>query len=140
MDSEGRATVSEDAPLDEVAILLERHRIRRVPIVRDGKLAGIVSRANLLHGLVAQRTTALQPENDLAIRDTIMAVLGEIGIPGHFPNVVVSGGTAYLWGATHSQSELDAVRVAAVTTPGVKRIENNLFVLPARLRGALGSD
>jgi CBS domain-containing protein len=48
-------SVSEDAPLDEVATLLERHRIKRVPVVRDGKLVGIVSRANLLHGLVAWR-------------------------------------------------------------------------------------
>jgi len=48
-------SVSEDASLDEVATLLERHRIKRVPVVSGGKLVGIVSRANLLHGLVAQR-------------------------------------------------------------------------------------
>lgn len=133
-------SVSEDVPLEEVATLLESQRIKRVPVVRDGKLVGIVSRVNLLHGLVAQRTAALQPRSDLAIRGAIMAVLGEVGISRYFLNVVVSGGTAYLWGATQSQAELDAVRVAAETTPGVKRVENNLFVLPARLRSALGSD
>src|SRR5262249_54970103 len=44
-------TVDEDAPLNEIAELLERHHIKRVPVLSGGKLVGIVSRANLLHGL-----------------------------------------------------------------------------------------
>jgi CBS domain-containing protein len=38
-------TVDEDTPLNEIAELLERHHIKRVPVLSDGKLAGIVSRA-----------------------------------------------------------------------------------------------
>jgi CBS domain-containing protein len=133
-------SVSEDAPLDEVATLLERHRIKRVPVVRDGKLVGIVSRANLLHGLVAQRAGFAPSGCDDEIRAAIMDALVKIGIPRHFLNVVVSDGVVYLWGATHSESERDAVRVAAETTPGAKRIENHLFVLSAKLHAALGSE
>ena len=133
-------SVSEDAPLDEVATLLERHRIKRVSVVRDGKLVGIVSRANLLHGLVAWRAGTAASGGDREIRATIMDAVTKVGIPNHFINVVVTDGTAHLWGATQSQAECDAVRVAAETTPGVKRVENNLFVLPARLRGALGGE
>jgi len=69
-----------------------------------------------------------------------MDTLIKIGIPRHFLNVVVSNGVVYLWGATQSEPERDAVRIAAETTPGVKRIENHLFVLSARLRGAMGSE
>jgi len=47
-------TVSEDTSLDEIATLLERNGIKRVPVLRNGKLVGIVSRADLLHGLVAR--------------------------------------------------------------------------------------
>src|SRR5688572_20006312 len=47
-------SVSEDVDLDEVATLFEAHRIKRAPVVRDGRLVGIVSRANLMHGLVAR--------------------------------------------------------------------------------------
>jgi CBS domain-containing protein len=133
-------SVSEDAPLDEVATLLERHRIKRVPVVRDGKLVGIVSRANLLHGLVAQRAGTAPSGGDQGIRAGIMDALIKVGIPRHFLNVVVSNGIVYLWGATQSESERDAVRIAAENTPGVKRIENHLFVLSARLRGALGGE
>lgn len=133
-------SISEDASLEEMATLLERHRIKRVPVVRDGKLVGIVSRANLLHGLVARQDGMERSGGDPSIRAAIMDSVGRIGLPRHFLNVVVSDGTAYLWGATQSQAERDAVRVAAEITPGVKRVENHLFVLPARLRGALGGE
>lgn len=41
-------TVAEDATLSEVANMLLLHRIRRVPVVRDGKLVGIIARRDLL--------------------------------------------------------------------------------------------
>ncbi len=133
-------TVSEDLPLDEVATQLERHRIKRVPVVRNGKLVGIVSRANLLHGLVALRAGTTPSGGDQGIRAAIMDALVKVGIPRHFLNVVVTNGDVYLWGAAQSESERDAVRIAAEITPGVKRIENHIFVLPARLRSALGGE
>ncbi len=54
-------TVDEDTPLHEIAALLEERRIKRVPVVRDGRLVGIVSRANLLHGLAARASGGSAP-------------------------------------------------------------------------------
>ena len=51
-------TVSEDASLHDIAVLLEKHRIKRVPVTRDGKLTGIVSRAKLLQGFVADSASS----------------------------------------------------------------------------------
>ena len=134
-------SVSEEMPLEEVATLLERHRIKRVPVMRDGKLVGIVSRANLLHGLAVRWPPQEERlRDDQAIRAAIIAVLEEQGLARHFVNVVVSDGAVQLWGVTQSESERDAVRIAAETTPGVSRVENNLFVLPPRLQAALGSE
>lgn len=133
-------SVSEDASLDEVATKLERHRIKRTPVVRDGKLVGIVSRANLLHGLVALRAGTVPAGGDQGVRAGIMDALMKAGIATRFVNVVVWSGVAYLWGATDSAAERQAVRVAAETAPGVVRVEDNLFVLSARLKGAMGSD
>src|SRR3546814_4343850 len=48
-------TVTEDTPAGEIAHLLETKRIKRVPVLRDGRIVGIVSRADLLRGLAAQR-------------------------------------------------------------------------------------
>jgi len=44
-------TITEDAPLDDVVALMEKHRIKRLPVMRGGELVGILSRANLLHAL-----------------------------------------------------------------------------------------
>jgi len=49
-------TASEDTSLGEIATLLERHRIKRIPIVREGKLVGIVSRSNLIQALASSQT------------------------------------------------------------------------------------
>lgn len=130
-------SVSEDAGLEEVATLFEAHRIKRAPVVRDGKLAGIVSRANLLHGLVA-RWRGESSADDWTMRAAIVQELENVGIRRHSLNVVVAGGTVYLWGVAQSQAEREAVRVAAETTPGIKRVENHLFVFPPGSPGARG--
>lgn len=46
-------SVAEDTPLSEIAALLERNRIKRVPVTRDGKLVGIVSQSNLVQALAS---------------------------------------------------------------------------------------
>jgi len=58
-------SVSEQAPIDVVASLMHRRKLKRLPVVRDGKLVGIVSRADLLGALIAGRG---EPA-DYAIRD-----------------------------------------------------------------------
>jgi CBS domain-containing protein len=130
-------SVSEDTALDEVATLFEANHVKRVPVLRDGRLVGIVSRANLLHGLIA-RWRGGSSADDWAIRAAIVQAIENVGVRRHSLNVVISNGTAYLWGIAQSQAERDAVRVAAETTPGVKRVENHLFVFPPGSPGAHG--
>ena len=124
----------EDTPLEEIAVLLERHRIKRVPIERDGKLVGLVSRANLIHGLASGAPHG-SSSGDAGIRDAIVDALRQAGVSTHLLNVVVSDGTAYLWGAVESRSENEAVRAAAESAAGVKRVSDHLFVLAERVRG-----
>src|SRR5690554_2511486 len=70
-------TISEDEPLHRVARMLEKQHIKRVPVVRDGKLVGIVSRANLLQGLAARSTVESETVvDDRAIRDAIIKEIG----------------------------------------------------------------
>jgi len=44
-------SVTEETPVADIAVLLETNRIKRVPVLRDGQLIGIVSRANLVRAL-----------------------------------------------------------------------------------------
>src|SRR6516225_2974000 len=84
-----------DTPVADIATLLERHRIKRVPIVADGRLVGIVSRANLIQALASQRKPDQQdPTTDAAIRDKIMAQFKSESWSKHSTlNATVQGGT-----------------------------------------------
>src|SRR5579862_2862941 len=91
-------TVGEDDTLEAVVKLMERHRIKRLPVVRDGRMVGIISRANLLHALASlAREMPAAAADDAAIRDRILAALAQqhwaLGI-----NVVVKDGIAQIWG------------------------------------------
>jgi CBS domain-containing protein len=123
--------VDPDASLAEIATLLEKKRIKRVPVVKNGKLVGIVSRANLVQALAtAQRE--IQPAaapSDAAIRDKLVARLkNEPWAHSSLVNVVVEDGIVHLWGIVRSAAEQQAVRVAAETTPGVRGVNDHLSV------------
>ena len=132
-------TVPEDATVEEVASILEKHRIKRVPVLRNGKLVGIVSRANLLHGLIARKAGDVPTPDDRTLRDTVIKSIGEAGLDKTLIDVVVTGGTVHLWGMVETQSELDALRVASERIANVKAVENDVRVMPSKMRGLLWS-
>lgn len=123
-------TVKPDTPLAELAYLLEKHRIKRVPVMKDGKIVGIVSRANLVQALVNSRreTTSGKTAEDSALRDNILSQLRSEPWWSDEVNIIVRDGTVELWGIVESQIEKDAIRIAAEVTPGVRAISNYLSV------------
>lgn len=126
-------SVDDETPLSEVAHIMEAHRIKRVPVIRDGRLVGIVSRANLVQALasIPEQPTPEVASSDREIRARLM---GEIaGQPWAFAgrNVVVSDGVVHLWGIFRSLEAVRAVRVAAEAIPGVKRVEDHTEPYPA---------
>lgn len=54
-------TIDEETPLPDVARLLEEHRVKRVPVLRQGRVVGIVSRADLVHALMHDEEIAERP-------------------------------------------------------------------------------
>src|SRR5215471_14702152 len=119
-------TASPDTPL-EIAALLERHSIKRVPIVRDGALLGIVNRANLLQALASSHKDLDIQLSDTAIRDRILAHLNnQPWAHTLLLNVTVNGGVVDLWGITASDAERKAIRVAAESSPGVTAVNDHL--------------
>jgi len=120
------ASVSEDDSLETVVELMERRRIKRLPVLRDGRIVGIVSRANLMHALASlSRTAEGAAGGDSAIRDRILAELGKQSwAPGI--NVVVKDGAAELWGTIMDERERRAVIVVTENIPGVTVVHDHL--------------
>ena len=121
-------TATEDAPLEQVVNLMERHRIKRIPIVRDDKVVGIITRANLMRALatlaLAERPTAA---DDTAIRERLLAELkSQRWAPIGLMDVVVKDGVVKLSGALTDERERQAIRIAAENIPGVKKVEDHL--------------
>lgn len=131
-------TVPEAATLAEIARMLEAHRIKRVPVVRDGRLAGIVSRADVLRGLASLRSARAEgpSADDRQIRNRILALLKERSDAStRFVSVIVVGGTVYLWGTAESEQDRVAIRVATENVAGVKAVHDFLGSLPEALKG-----
>jgi CBS domain-containing protein len=120
-------TASPEKPLDEIAILLERNSIKRVPIVRGGQLVGIVSRANIVQAFAAMPKRLDIPLSDSKIRDKLLSHLKkQPWAHTRLLNVTVTDGVVSLWGIRSSETERQAIRVAAEATPGVKAVNDHL--------------
>ena len=126
-------SVTEDAEAGDIASLLETHHIKRVPVVRQGKLVGVVSRADLLRALVAAPPAAGQTAvpDDRTLHDAILTkIRAEPWANAVMLNVVASGGEVELWGFVTSEEQRAALRVLAETVPGVRTVRDKLSIMP----------
>jgi CBS domain-containing protein len=121
-------TVDEETPISKIAMIFETRRIKRVPVLRDGQLVGIVSRANLVQALATKSPSviAATAQSDDAIREQLLAELGHRSWWKSFiTNLIVMDGVVHYWGLFGSEDERTAARVAAENIPGVRRVEDH---------------
>jgi len=131
-------SVTEATPLEKVALLLEKHRIKRVPVLRAGQLVGIVSRADLVRRLAMAKPATPPAAGDRALRKRMLKALGEAGVDTTYLSIPVSSAVLHLWGMVKSRDEKQALRVAAEGIAGVRRIDDHTTVMSAMLRGSMG--
>jgi CBS domain-containing protein len=127
-------SVSDTTDLADVATLLETKRIRRVPVLRDGKLVGIVSRANLVRALAMTKSEpAVEADSDdRTIREKLLAELkGQEWVHMWAADIIVRDRTVHLWFSDdRSDDERQALRVAAENVPGVRKVEEHIVPAP----------
>ncbi|MBI4367575.1 MAG: CBS domain-containing protein [Deltaproteobacteria bacterium] len=121
-------TVDEVTPLEDIIELMERRRIKRVPVVCGGEVVGIVTRSNLMHAMVSlARKAPPQASDDASIRDRLLAEIAkEQWAPSAITNVVVHDGVVELWGVIVDERQRAALKVAAENIPGVRTVKDHL--------------
>lgn len=121
-------SVAADTPLDEIVHLMERRRIKRVPVIDGDALVGIVSRADLLRALAS----ALEKQpgdagSDDQILEQILAELAKVAwVPRDGLSITVKDGVVDLDGVILAENERNALRVVAENVPGVKAVRDRL--------------
>ena len=127
-------TVAEDAPLTKIASILEERGIKRVPVVRAGKLVGIIARADVVRVLASAKADrpSKSLDDDRAIREGILKTLrGADWSVSPYVNVIVTKGMVHVWGLVDSEEEKEALRVACENVAGVKSVEIHARHLPS---------
>jgi CBS domain-containing protein len=125
----GVISVTEETPLSEIAALFERKRIKRVPVVKDGKLLGIVSRSNLIQALASVVGRIDQhDETDRQIRlDLLSPLKGQPWTGFGDRNITVGNRVVHLWGLVGSEAERKALLTLAENVPGVSRVADEMI-------------
>jgi CBS domain-containing protein len=127
-------TVTEDTDLAEVADLLEAKRIKRVPVMREGKVVGIISRANIVRAVGA--TKGAPPRegevDDRSIRARLLVELHREEWAKVWPeDIIVRDGIVHFWLSEDEPLEKrQALRVAAETIAGVRGVEEHFVPAP----------
>ncbi len=125
-------TVGKDASLAEIVALMERHQVKRLPVLCTGRMVGIVARADVVRALAeAMRApTSAAPRRDAAIRRDILAEFVRVPcIPAAQISVMVLDGVVDLAGAITDERERSAVHAAVGTVPGVTGLHDHLILI-----------
>ena len=131
--TESVISVGSDADLEEVVDVMERHRIKRVPVTDDKRVVGVVSRSDLLRALVGHvRKDVPTATDDRSVRSAVLDALEKQSwAPMTTLNVTVADGIADIWGTITNDDERRAICVIVENTPGVKQVHDHLvFVEP----------
>ena len=122
-------SVSPDLPIESAAVILDRHHIRRLPVVADGQLVGIVSRGDLVKALSTAPAPAVASPSDTALCAEMKTRLArEPWVSNRAIVVQAKDGVLALWGLVSTEAEKSAIETMARAVPGAKGVESHLVV------------
>lgn len=134
-------TAGKETPLSEIVGLMEEHGIKRVPIVEDARVVGIVSRADLMNALgeLLLKPRSSAASSDEAIRRTLLSEMRkQPWCPVHALTVKVRDGVVELDGIVFDERQRHALTVLVQNVDGVKRIRDLMTLHEATSGSAAG--
>jgi CBS domain-containing protein len=122
------ATVAEDTPLEQIVATMESRNIKRLPVMRDDKIVGMITRADFLPAIasLARNVESSSNDND-QIRSSVLAAMERTPWRPCALNVDVHAGAVTLRGVVRSDKARQATIIAAENAPGVKKVEDHLY-------------
>ena len=125
--------VTEDSPLEEIVDVMERHQIKRLPVISGQQLVGIVSRANLLRALASvHREAEPSAQSDETIRSLLLQELARQKrglLAPIYVNPIVRNAIVELWGTITDERERRALIVAAENVSGVIEVRDHIVLV-----------
>ena len=122
--------VTEDTSLADAVDLMQRHRVRRLPVLRDGKLLGVVSRADLVRHLGEVLAAEAPSTDDGALQQAVLdAIERQPWARGHAVSVVAKSGVVQLDGCVFDLNAREGLGVLADNVPGVRQVENRIVCI-----------
>lgn len=120
-------TTTGAASLGEAIDLMNRHNVKRLPVMRDGLVVGIVTRADLVRALAKLLPADDRKLKDNELRETIMDQLNQQKwVPTASINVDVVDGVVEFRGGITDDRQREALHVLAENIPGVRAIRDRL--------------
>ncbi len=121
--------VSPDLPVESAALILAERQIRRLPVVSQGRLVGIVSRGDLVRALARTPAPGTVAASDAELVAEMRRRMAAEPWASRYGVVVqAEGGILTLWGLTDTEAEKAALETMARGVPGVKGVESHLLV------------
>jgi CBS domain-containing protein len=139
--SPGLISVAEGDTAEHIAQLMEKHNIRRVLVLQDGRLVGLVSRADLLRAVLrpkqAEPAVAGQQDDRSILRGVIAAMREQPWTDTFWVYPQVEGGVVTLYGYARSDALRKGLTLLAQEVPGVQQVEDRMDPMPLLLRATL---
>lgn len=125
-------SVHPDTELSAVADILDKHSIKRVPVIDGDRLVGIVTRGDLVRALSQAQVGKSDKKIDNATLNTLLQerIRSQpwIGLDQSFINLTIKDGVVELWGYVESQDQHNALRILLEETEGVSRVDDKIIV------------
>lgn len=123
-------SVNEETDLQDVVNLLEKHNLKRLPVIKDGKLVGLITRGDIVRALskkAMEQISAPVSDSDLQAR-ILEKMRSSKWLLDSYINLTVAEGVVEMWGMAVSEDQRKALKVLINETQGVKRIDDRLRV------------
>lgn len=131
-------SVADSAKLAEVADVLDTNNLKRVPVVKAGKLVGIITRGDLVRALASADANRSAPIGDSAAVQKLLneRIAKQSWLSATYLNVVVNEQAVELWGFVDSHDQRKALLILVEEVAATRRIDDHLVVGQRRVRSA----